>query len=89
MDYRDALAKLPNIHMIIEEGGTHPFEGIERFFSLIEDFVLERNRWKIIISIDRGLQSREIISYIRENNHQVVRGNHEQFMIEDGQSRGF
>ena len=35
--------------------------------------------------IDRGLQSREIISYIRERNHTVVRGNHEQFMIEDGQ----
>jgi serine/threonine protein phosphatase 1 len=35
--------------------------------------------------IDRGLQSREIIYYIREHNHQVVRGNHEQFMIEDGQ----
>jgi len=44
LDYRDALAKLPNTNMIIEEGGTHPFEGIERFFSLIEDFVLERNR---------------------------------------------
>ncbi|NEW59814.1 hypothetical protein GSY74_00840 [Sulfurovum sp. bin170] len=35
--------------------------------------------------IDRGLESREIVEYIRENNHQVVRGNHEQFMIEDGQ----
>jgi len=35
--------------------------------------------------IDRGLQSREIVDYIRDNNHQVVRGNHEQFMIEDGQ----
>ena len=35
--------------------------------------------------IDRGLQSREIIAYIREHHYQVVRGNHEQFMIEDGQ----
>ena len=35
--------------------------------------------------IDRGLESREIVAYIREYNHQVVRGNHEQFMIEDGQ----
>ncbi len=35
--------------------------------------------------IDRGLQSREIIAYIRKHNHTVVRGNHEQFMIEDGQ----
>ena len=35
--------------------------------------------------IDRGLQSREIVAYIREHNYQVIRGNHEQFMIEDGQ----
>jgi len=35
--------------------------------------------------IDRGLQSREVVSYVREHNHQVIRGNHEQFMIEDGQ----
>jgi len=35
--------------------------------------------------IDRGLESREIIEYVRANNHQVVRGNHEQFMIENGQ----
>jgi len=31
--------------------------------------------------IDRGLQSREIIAYIREHNHQVVRGNHEQLNL--------
>jgi serine/threonine protein phosphatase 1 len=35
--------------------------------------------------IDRGLQSREVVAYMREHKHQVVRGNHEQFMIEDGQ----
>ena len=35
--------------------------------------------------IDRGLQRREIIEYIRARDYQVVRGNHEQFMIEDGQ----
>jgi serine/threonine protein phosphatase 1 len=35
--------------------------------------------------IDRGLESCEIIEYVRANNHQVVRGNHEEFMIEDGQ----
>jgi len=36
--------------------------------------------------IDRGLESREIIEYVRANNHQVIRGNHEEFMIEDGQN---
>ena len=34
--------------------------------------------------IDRGFQSREVIEYIRANNHQVVRGNHEQSMVEYG-----
>jgi len=38
LDYRDALSKLPNAQTVVEEGGTHPFEGIERFLSLIEEF---------------------------------------------------
>ena len=48
---------------------------------------LQKNAKLIFVGdlIDRGLQSREIIEYIRTNKHQVVRGNHEQFMIEDGQ----
>jgi serine/threonine protein phosphatase 1 len=32
--------------------------------------------------IDRGLRSREVINFVRENNHLCVLGNHEQFMIE-------
>jgi len=39
LDYRDAIDKLPNAKMVIEEGGTHQFEGIERFFPLIEEFI--------------------------------------------------
>jgi serine/threonine protein phosphatase 1 len=35
--------------------------------------------------IDRGLQSREVVQYLRENNYQVIKGNHEQFMVEEGQ----
>jgi serine/threonine protein phosphatase 1 len=35
--------------------------------------------------IDRGSQSREVVAYIREHNYPVVRGNHEGFMMEDGQ----
>jgi predicted esterase YcpF (UPF0227 family) len=38
LDYRDAVAKLPNAQTIIEEDGTHPFEGIERHFELIDSF---------------------------------------------------
>ena len=38
LDYRDAVAKLPNATTVIEEGGTHPFEGIERHFDRIDRF---------------------------------------------------
>ena len=38
LDYQDALAKLPEASLILEEGGTHPFEGIERHFETIRDF---------------------------------------------------
>jgi hypothetical protein len=38
LDYKEAVAKLPNAKMIIEEGGTHPYEGIERHFGTILDF---------------------------------------------------
>jgi len=43
LDYRDSLAKLPNAKSIIEEGGTHPFEGIERYFERIKDFLLAKS----------------------------------------------
>ncbi len=42
LDYRDAVAKLPNAQIVIEEGGTHPFEGIERHFERIVAFFEER-----------------------------------------------
>jgi len=38
LDYKEAVAKLPNATTIIEEGGTHPFEGIERYFERISSF---------------------------------------------------
>ena len=41
LDYKDALAKLPNAKTIVEEGGTHPFEGIERHFEGVKDFLLD------------------------------------------------
>ena len=34
--------------------------------------------------IDRGPKSREVIAYIRNNNHKMVLGNHEKLMIESG-----
>ena len=38
LDYRDAVEKIPNATMVIEEGGTHHFEGIEKYFKRIEEF---------------------------------------------------
>jgi len=40
LDYREALAKLPNAQTIVEEGGTHPFEKVERHFEVIKAFLL-------------------------------------------------
>jgi len=36
--------------------------------------------------VDRGLKSKEVIAFVRENNHQCVLGNHEEFMIDYGKS---
>ncbi len=38
LNYQDALAKLPNAKSIVEEGGTHPFDGIEKHFETIKNF---------------------------------------------------
>jgi len=40
LDYKDALELLPNAKTIVEEGGSHGFDGIERYFSDIEEFLL-------------------------------------------------
>lgn len=40
LDYKEALEKLPEAKLVLEEGGSHPFEGIERYFSQIEEFLL-------------------------------------------------
>ncbi len=40
LDYKDALKKLPNTKRIVEDGGNHSFEGIERYFKDIEHFLL-------------------------------------------------
>ena len=36
--------------------------------------------------IDRGLQSKDVVKFIRKNNHQVVMGNHESSLIKFGKS---
>ena len=39
LDYRDAVAKVPNATVRIEEGGSHQFKGIERHFDSIVEFL--------------------------------------------------
>ena len=38
LDYREALKKLPNAHLILEDGGNHSFENIENHFDAIVNF---------------------------------------------------
>ena len=44
LDYREALSKIPSATLVLEEGGTHPFEAVERHFELIRSFLLEENK---------------------------------------------
>ena len=39
LDYREAEVKLPNAKQIVEEGGSHSFDGIERYFVEVDDFL--------------------------------------------------
>jgi predicted esterase YcpF (UPF0227 family) len=38
LDYKEALKYLPNANVVTEEGGTHSFDGIERYFEAIMEF---------------------------------------------------
>ena len=39
LDYREAVAKLSNAKQIVEEGGSHSFDGIERYFVEVDNFL--------------------------------------------------
>jgi len=41
LDYKVAVDKLQDVKMIIEEGGSHSFEGVQKYFKVIEDFLLK------------------------------------------------
>jgi predicted esterase YcpF (UPF0227 family) len=41
LDYTEAVKKLSGARQIIEEGGSHAFEGIERYFDEIDTFLSE------------------------------------------------
>jgi len=38
LNYKDALEKFQGAKIVLEEGGNHSFEGIERYFEEIEEF---------------------------------------------------
>jgi predicted esterase YcpF (UPF0227 family) len=39
LDYREVVAKIPHARLILEEGGSHPFEAVERHFDTIHSFL--------------------------------------------------
>jgi len=41
LDYREAMVKIPDATLVLEEGGTHPFSAVERHFAEIRSFLLE------------------------------------------------
>ena len=41
LDYKVAVDKLQGAKIIIEEGGSHSFDGIQKHFKVIEDFLLK------------------------------------------------
>lgn len=38
LDYKEAIKKLPNATLIVEEGGSHSFDAVERHFVSIREF---------------------------------------------------
>jgi len=40
LDYAKAVKKLPSSKLVLEEGGSHAFDGVERHFGLVKDFLL-------------------------------------------------
>ena len=38
LDYNEAVKKLPHSKLVIEEGGNHTFDQIERYFQAIQEF---------------------------------------------------
>lgn len=39
LDYKEAEVKLPNVKQIVEEGGSHSFDGIEKYFDEVVYFL--------------------------------------------------
>ena len=40
LDYKEAVTKLPNAKQVVEEEGSHSFDGIERYFDEVYEFLI-------------------------------------------------
>jgi predicted esterase YcpF (UPF0227 family) len=41
LDYRESIETLSGAKQIVEEGGSHGFDGVERYFGTIDAFLSE------------------------------------------------
>lgn len=39
LDYKEAYKLLPDANIVLEEGGNHSFDGIERYFDKVNNFL--------------------------------------------------
>ena len=61
LDYREALEKYDGCEMIVEEGGSHGFDGIERYFETIREFFAVGDHFKHTSTVKGiGLDNREL-----------------------------
>jgi hypothetical protein len=65
LDYKEALYYLPNVKRVVEEKGSHSFEGIQRHFEIIRNFFLVGNYFKHTMRVKGvGCTNEELASRI-------------------------
>ena len=61
LDYREALEYLPDVKTVVEEGGSHSFDGVERYFENIREFFEVGNHFKHTMRVKGvGFSSKEL-----------------------------
>lgn len=51
LDYKEAVEKLPDADLVIEEGGNHSFDGIERYLEKIKNFLSQEGSEEELFSM--------------------------------------
>lgn len=65
LDYSQAVTKLQGCKIIIEEGGSHSFEGIERHFETIREFFAAGEHFKHTTTVKGvGLDNKELANRV-------------------------